>query len=74
MLAQGNYTFAIVAVEHFMKWVEVKPVTNITSATIKKFFEQNIIDNPKNFDSDVFKGFCHQVRMKVAFTSVYHTQ
>jgi hypothetical protein len=35
--AQGNYTFAIVAVEYFTKWVEMKPVTNITSATIQKF-------------------------------------
>jgi hypothetical protein len=26
-----------------MKWVEAKPVTNITSSTIKKFFWQNII-------------------------------
>jgi hypothetical protein len=37
-LAQGNYTFTIVAVEYFTKWVEAKPVTNITSATIQKFF------------------------------------
>jgi ribonuclease HI len=36
--AQGNYTFAIVTVEYFTKWVEAKPVTNITSATIQKFF------------------------------------
>jgi hypothetical protein len=41
--AQGNYTFTIVAVLYFMKWVEAKPVTNITSSTIKKFFWQNII-------------------------------
>jgi hypothetical protein len=36
--AQGNYTFAIVVVEYFTKWVEAKPVTSITFATIKKFF------------------------------------
>jgi hypothetical protein len=82
---QGNYTFAIVAVEYFTKWVEVKPVTNITSATIQKFFWQNIIccygvpqqipvDNAKYFDSAMFKVFCHQIRMKVSFTSVYHLQ
>jgi hypothetical protein len=35
--AQGNYTFTIVAVEYFTKWVEAKPVTNITSATIQNF-------------------------------------
>jgi hypothetical protein len=35
---QGNYTFAIVAVEYFTKWVQAKPVSNISSATIEKFF------------------------------------
>jgi hypothetical protein len=40
---QGNYTFTIIAVEYFTKWVEVKPITNITSTTIQKFFWQNII-------------------------------
>jgi hypothetical protein len=37
-LAQGNYTFSVVAVEYFTLWVEAKLVTNISSATIKKFF------------------------------------
>jgi hypothetical protein len=40
--AQGNYTFTIVAVEYFTKWVEAKPVMNKTSATIQKLFWQNI--------------------------------
>jgi hypothetical protein len=37
-LTQGNYTFAVVAVEYFTKWVEAKPLTNVSSASIKKFF------------------------------------
>jgi hypothetical protein len=83
--AQGNYTFAIVAVEYFTKLVEAKPVTNVTSATIQKFFWKNIIcrygvpqqiivENAKYFDSDMFTDFCHQVETKVSFTSIYHTQ
>jgi hypothetical protein len=83
--AQGNYNFAIVVVEYFIKWVEAKPVTNVTSATIPKFFWQNIIcrygvpqqitvDNTKYFDSGMFKDFFHQVRMRVSFTSVYRPQ
>jgi hypothetical protein len=74
-----------VVVEYFRKWVEVKPVTYISSATIKKFFWQNIIccygvprhitaDNTKYFDSTMFKDFCQQVRMKDAFAYVYHPQ
>jgi hypothetical protein len=83
--AQGNYTFTIVVVEYFIKWVEAKLVTNITSTTIQKCFWQNIIcgygvpqqitvDNAKYFDSAMFKDFCHQVRTKVSFASVYHLQ
>jgi hypothetical protein len=36
--AQGNYTFAIVAIEYFTKWIEAKTATNISSETMKKFF------------------------------------
>jgi hypothetical protein len=83
--AQGNYTFTIVAVEYFTKWVKAKPVMNTTSTTIQKFFWQNIIyfyedpqqihiDNAKYFDSIMFKDFCHQIRTKVSFASIYHPQ
>jgi hypothetical protein len=82
---QGNYTFTIVAVEYFTKWVEMKPVTNITSATIHNFFWQNIIcrygvpqqisiNNAKYLDRAMFKDFYHQIRTKVSFASVYHPQ
>jgi hypothetical protein len=80
-----NYTFNIVAVEYFTKWIEVNSVTNISFATIKKLFWQNIIyrygvpwhitvGNANYFDNAMFKDFCHQVGMKVAFVSVYHPQ
>ena len=41
--AQDNYKYAAVAVEYFTKWIEAKPLINITSETIRKFFLQNII-------------------------------
>jgi hypothetical protein len=83
--AQGNYTFVVVVVEYFTKWVEAKPLTNVSSISIKKFFWQNIIyhyglprhitiDNTKYFDNEMFKDFCHQIGMKVAFALVYHPQ
>jgi hypothetical protein len=34
--AQENYTFAVVAVEYFTKWIEANPVTNVSSTTIQK--------------------------------------
>jgi hypothetical protein len=36
--ASGNYTFEVITVEYFKKWVEAKALTNVSSATIKKFF------------------------------------
>jgi hypothetical protein len=64
-----------------MKWVEAKPVTNVSSAIIKNFFWQNIIcrygvprhiivDFAKYIDSTMFKDFYQQVRTKVAFAYV----
>jgi hypothetical protein len=66
--AKGNYTFTIIAIEYFTKWIEVKPVTNISSTTIKKFFWQNIIYHfgvPREITIDNAKDFCYQIRMKV---------
>jgi hypothetical protein len=40
---QGNYKYAVVAVEYFTKWIEAKPLVNITVAGLKRFFWQNII-------------------------------
>jgi hypothetical protein len=83
--APGNYTHAVVAVEYFSKWVEAKPLLSITSATIQKFFWQNIVcrfgvphevtvDNGKQFDSADFKDFCTYLGTKLCFASVYHPQ
>ena len=80
---QGNLKYAVVAVEYFTKWIEAKPLANITSESVRKFFWQNIIcrfgvpreltvDNGKQFDSQHFKEFCHSVGTKLLFASVYH--
>jgi hypothetical protein len=83
--SQGNYTFVVVAVEYLTKWVEMKPLTNVSSASTRKFFWQNIIcrygvpqhitvDNAKYFDNAMFKDFCQQIGMKVAFVLMHHPQ
>jgi hypothetical protein len=77
--AQGNYTFTAIVVEYFTKWIKAKPLTNMTSATIKKFFWQNIIcwygvPRQLTVDNAMFKEFCQQISTKVAFASVYHPQ
>jgi hypothetical protein len=73
---QGNYTFAIITVEYFTKWIEAKLLTNVSSATIKKFFWQSnlcryvvlrhiTVDNAKYFDNAMFKEFCQQLARRL---------
>jgi hypothetical protein len=82
---QGNLKYVVVAVEYFSKWIEAKPLATITSATVQKFFWQNIvcrfgvpkaitIDNGTQFDDETFKAFCDQIGTKIHFASVRHPE
>jgi hypothetical protein len=83
--AQGNCRFAAIAVDYFTKWVEAKPLANIKTPTIQKFFWQNIIcifgvpieltvDNGKQFDYYTFKEYCKSLGTQAKFSLVYHPQ
>jgi transposase InsO family protein len=83
--AQGKFKFAVVAVEYFTKWIEARPLSTITSTTIRKFFWQQIIcrfgvpreltvDNGKQFDCQDFREYCRSIGTKLCFASVYHPQ
>jgi hypothetical protein len=41
--AQGNYKYAVVAIEYFTKWIEAKPLVTIATVGLRRFFLQNII-------------------------------
>jgi hypothetical protein len=82
---QGNLKYVVVAVEYFSKWIEAKPLATIISATVQKFFWQNIvcrfsvlktitIDNRTPFDAETFKAFCDQIGTKIHFTLVRHPE
>jgi hypothetical protein len=82
-LAQGNLKYVVVAVEYFSKWIETKHLVTITSATVQKFFWQNIVcrfgvpkaitvDNRTQFDAETFKASCDQIGTKIYFASVRH--
>jgi hypothetical protein len=83
--AQGNLKYVVVAVEYFSKWIEAKSLAKITSATVQKFFWQNIVcrfgvpkaitvDNGTQFDAETFKTFCDQIGTKIHFASVRHPE
>jgi hypothetical protein len=77
--------YVVVGVEYFSKWVKAKPLAMITSATVQKFFWQNIVcrfgvpkaitvDNGTQFDAETFKTFCDQIGTKIHFASVRHPE
>jgi hypothetical protein len=83
--AQGNLRYVVVVVEYFSKWIEAKPLATITSATVQKFFWQNIVcrfgvpkaitvDNGTQFDAETFKDFYDQIGTKIHFASVRHPE
>jgi transposase InsO family protein len=80
-----NLKYVVVAVEYFSKWIEAKPLATITSATVQKFFWQNIVcrfgvpkaitvDNGTQVDAETFKDFCDQIGTKIHFASVRHPE
>jgi hypothetical protein len=79
--AHGNLQYAVVAMEYFTKWIEAKPVTNMSSFTMKKFLWQNIIcrfgvprhitvDNGTQFDSQNFREYYKSLGIQLCFASV----
>jgi hypothetical protein len=83
--AQGNLKYVVVAVEYFSKWIQAKPLTTITSATVQKLFWQSIVcrfdvpkaiivDNRTQFDAETFNTFCSQIGTKIHFASVRHPE
>jgi transposase InsO family protein len=83
--AQRNLRYIVVAAEYFSKWIEPKPLATITSATVQKFYWQNIIcrfgvpkaitvDNGAQLDSKAFRTFCDQIGTNMHFASVRHLE
>jgi hypothetical protein len=73
--AQGNMQYVVVPVEYFSKWIEAKSLATITSATVQKFFWQNIVcrfgvpkaitvDNRTQFDVETSRLFLTRLVQK----------
>ena len=69
LLGKKQLRFFIIAIDYFIKWVEVGLVTTITKAKVTSFVWKNIIcrfgvphviilDNGKQFDNPKFQKFC----------------
>ncbi|GJW36473.1 reverse transcriptase domain-containing protein [Tanacetum coccineum] len=77
--------FLTVAVDYFTKWVEAKPLASVTREHVERFVWEHIVfrfgipqmivsDNKTQFEEGVFPQFCEKLKIKQAFTSVYHPQ
>ncbi|KAM1508180.1 hypothetical protein ACFX10_017525 [Malus domestica] len=84
-VGEGKVQYAIVAVDYFIKWVEVKPLATITEEKIKDFVWKNILcrfgipnaivtDNRRQFDNNKFKMFCSKFNINLCFASPTHPQ
>ena len=72
---KGQVKFLLVAIDYFIKWVEVEALSTITEAKIQSFVWKNIIcrfgipqiiilDNGQQFNSQGFKDFCSSLGIK----------
>ncbi|GJZ42546.1 reverse transcriptase domain-containing protein [Tanacetum coccineum] len=83
--ARGGSKFVIVAIDYFTKWVEAKPLVNITCKEVIHFMMDNIIckyglpkvivtDNGAQLVSDPFKSWCTRFEIQQVNAAVAHPQ
>ena len=70
--AVGNKRYLLVGTDYFTKWVEAKPLANITDMDVKRFVWKNFVtrfgvphvlisDNGLQFDSKMFRKYCGEL-------------
>jgi len=80
-LAIREMKYLIVAIEYFTKWIEAKPVAQITAHKVQHFVWKNIVcrsgvprrllsDNGTQFASQQLRNLCAEVGIKQVFASV----
>src|SRR6266511_2664341 len=82
--APGGYTHLFVAIDKFTKWIEAKPVTTITAAKAKEFFQDIVVrfgipnriitNSGTQFTGSEFKDWCEELSIKICYASVAHPQ
>ena len=80
--APGGFTHLLVVVDKFTKWIEAKPITNIRSEEVVKFFldiiyqfgvPNCIITNHEtNFIEKKFLDFSDRYDIRIEWASVRH--
>ena len=78
----GDFTHLLIAVDKFTKWIEAKPITNIHSEGVVKFFldiiyrfgvpNYIITDHRTNFTGKKFLDFCDGYSNRIEWALVGH--
>jgi transposase InsO family protein len=80
--APGGYRYILVAVDKFTKWIEVRPIAEVTSEEAAKFMQdvtyrfgvpyRIITDLGSAFTGSAFWDFCQDNTIEVYYSSVAH--
>jgi transposase InsO family protein len=81
----GAYTYLLVAIDKFSKWVEVRPITNLRAEQAVTFFtdiiyrfgvpnNSIITDNGSQFTGRKFLEFCEKFHIRINWAAVPHPQ
>ena len=82
--APGGYTHLFIAINKFTKWIEAKPISTITAAKAKEFFQDIVVrfgvpnriitDNGTQFTGSEFTNWCEELGIKICYASMAHPQ
>ncbi|XP_027177879.1 uncharacterized protein K02A2.6-like [Coffea eugenioides] len=83
--ASNGHRFILVAIEYFIKWVEVASYKHVTKKVVSNFLRNNIIcrfgvletlitDNAKNLNNDMVDGLCEQFNIRHRNSAIYRPQ
>jgi ribonuclease HI len=80
--ALGGFTYLLVAVDRFSKWIEARPIVNVRSEEAVSFFTNIIFcfgipntiitDNGTQFTGKKFLNFCNGINICVDWSAVAH--
>jgi transposase InsO family protein len=80
--APGGFTYLLVAIDKFLKWIKARPNVNVRSEEAFSFFTDNIYrfgipntiinDNGTQFMGKKFLNFCDDNHIRVDWSAVAH--
>ncbi|XP_004980448.1 uncharacterized protein LOC101759697 [Setaria italica] len=80
--APGSFTHLLIAVDKFTKWIEARPIAQIKSEQVVKFFtnithcfgipNSIIMDNGTQFTGKKFLSFCDDHHIRVDWSAMAH--